>query len=459
MSQTTPLPRPSSRDTLRRFLLRLHFYIGLFVGPFLFVAALTGLLYVLTPQIEARLYASVLTTQSTGPTRSLADQAAAARAHIGDSLAISAVRPAPAAGMTTRILFSDPGLGESENRTVFVDPVTLAVTGDLTTYGTSGILPFRILLDGLHRNLLLGDWGRYYSELAASWLWVAVAGGVFLWATGPGRRRALADMPPAQRRRWLHATIGVTVSVVLVFISVTGLTWSQAGGARIDAMRGAFGWVTPSVSAVLDTGAPTPQMTHHDHGSMASPAAAAAIREDRAVDLDAVEKAARAAGLDSALLEIRLPKPGQAWVVREYDRSWPTQVDTVALHPDTLAVISRADFAEFTLIPKLVRWGIDAHMGVLFGWPNQLLMAVVATGLLVTIVYGYQMWWTRRPAAGAPPLAAAWLALGIGGRVAWGAAALAFGWALPVLGVSLALFLAIDWLRHVTRRRMPAAAS
>lgn len=458
MSQVNHLMRPSGRDTLRRFLVRLHFYIGVFVGPFIFVAALTGLLYVLTPQIEARLYASVLTTQSTGPAHSLADQAAAARIHIGDSLAISAVRPATAPGKTTRIMFSDPDLGESENRTVFVDPVTLAITGDLTTYGTSGILPFRTLLDGLHRNMLLGSWGRYYSELAASWLWVAVAGGVFLWATGPARRRTLTDMPPAQRRRWLHATIGVTISVVLVFISVTGLTWSQAGGARIDAMRGAFGWVTPSVSAVLDANAAAPEMAHHDHGSMTS-TPAMAMREDRAAELDAVETAARAAGLDSPSLEIRLPKPGQAWVVREYDRSWPTQVDTVALHPDTLAVISRADFATFTLIPKLVRWGIDAHMGVLFGLPNQLLMAVVATGLLVTIAYGYRMWWTRRPAAGAPPLAAAWMALGLGGRIAWVGAALAFGWALPVLGVSLALFLAIDWLRHLTSRRIPATAS
>lgn len=455
MSQTTHLSRPPGRDTLRRFLLRLHFYIGVFVGPFLFIAALTGLLYVLTPQIEARLYASVLTTPSTGPARSLADQAAAARAYVGDGLAISAVRPAPDAGVTTRILFSDPSLGESENRTVFVDPVTLAVTGDLTTYGTSGILPFRTMLDGLHRSMLLGDWGRYYSELAASWLWVAVAGGVFLWATGPGRRRALADMPPAQRRRWLHATTGVTVSLVLVFISVTGLTWSQAGGARIDAMRGALGWVTPSASAVLDTSAPAPQMAHHDPGA----AAMAAVREDRVADLDAVERAARAAGLESPYLELRLPKPGQAWIVREYDRSWPTQVDTIALHPDTLAVTSRADFASFTLIPKLVRWGIDAHMGVLFGVPNQLLMALVAIGLLVTIAYGYRMWWTGRPAAGAPPLAAAWLALGPGGRCVWLGVALAFGWALPVLGVSLVLFLAIDWLRYRISRRMPAAMS
>jgi len=40
---------------MRSFLMRMHLYVGLLIGPFLFVAALTGLLYVLTPQIEAAL--------------------------------------------------------------------------------------------------------------------------------------------------------------------------------------------------------------------------------------------------------------------------------------------------------------------------------------------------------------------------------------------------------------------
>lgn len=44
-------------------------------------------------------------------------------------------------------------------------------------YGTSGVLPLRTFLDQLHSNLLLGKWGRFYSELAASWL-----GFNFKWA-------------------------------------------------------------------------------------------------------------------------------------------------------------------------------------------------------------------------------------------------------------------------------------
>ena len=442
MSQIAIPARADAARTspLRPFLLRMHFYIGLFVGPFIFVAALTGLLYVLTPQIESALYRGALHTDSTGPARSLADQAMAARDALGADLAVSAVRPATAPGRTTRIMFSDPSLGESENRTLFVDPATLEIRGDLTTYGTSGILPFRRTLDYLHRNMLMGDAGRYYSELAASWLWVAVLGGLALWATGPRKRRALSAMPAPQRRRWLHGTIGVTLSVVLLFVSITGLTWSQQGGARIDALRGSMGWVTPSASAALSG----PAVASSDHGDHMRHDPAA--REDRLDQLDAVAATARAGGIDSPMMEIRLPKPGQAWTVREYDRSWPSQVDTVAIHPDTMQITSRADFASFTLIPKLVRWGIDAHMGVLFGLPNQILMALVAAGLMVTIVYGYRMWWTRRPTL-SEPLSVTWRRLSAPQRVVWLVLAVGLGWALPVLGVSLAGFVAIDLLR------------
>ena len=40
-------------------------------------------------------------------------------------------------------MFADPSLGESESRAIFVDPIALRVKGDMTVYGTSGILPLR----------------------------------------------------------------------------------------------------------------------------------------------------------------------------------------------------------------------------------------------------------------------------------------------------------------------------
>ncbi len=73
-------------------------------------------------------------------------------------------------------------------------------------------------LDQLHRGLLLGDVGRIYSELAASWLWVPALGGIVLWlGTRPRRQAKKPRAGFAFTRHW-HVTLG------LVFFSVTGLT-------------------------------------------------------------------------------------------------------------------------------------------------------------------------------------------------------------------------------------------
>ncbi|HEY5795848.1 MAG TPA: PepSY-associated TM helix domain-containing protein [Bosea sp. (in: a-proteobacteria)] len=432
----------------KAFVARLHFYAGLFVGPFILVAALTGTLYVLTPQLEALLYREQLTASTAGEPAALTAQIAAARSHIGEGPRLFAVRPAPGPGQTTRVMFAQPGLGDSESRAIFIDPVTLAVRGDLVVYGTSGILPFRTTLDYLHRNLLLGEFGRNYSELAASWLWAVALGGVLLWfwRRHPQAAQRARGNPVLRLRRW-HGLVGLTLSLGLVFVSVTGLTWSKYAGDRIDALRATLGWVTPSVSLKLGA-APSVEGDHAHHGAAASVAPSA--QPGSVAQFDAVLAAARTAGINSPHLEIRPPRAeGQAWLVREYDRSWPTQVDTVALDPRDLAVVSRADFETFPLIAKLIRWGIDLHMGILFGWPNQLAMAGLGLALIVMTLLGYRIWWRQRPPAGALPrtVLQAWLRLGWPTRAAALVVAAALGWALPLVGASLALFLLVDVAR------------
>ncbi len=439
-------------SSLKAFITRLHFYVGLFVGPFILIAAITGTLYVLTPQLEDMIYRDQLRTSSLGTVQPLADQVKAARDFIGDEARLFAIRPSTGPGWNSRIMFSEPGLGESESRAIFVDPITLAIKGDLVVYGTSGILPLRASIDYLHRNLMLGNFGRYYSELAASWLWVAALGGVLLWWWKRDvRRNAKANENKHLRTRRLHGQIGIWIAVGLVFLSATGMTWSQLAGGRIDDFRAAVGWITPSVSVALDKPAVAadPHAEHHDHADHQDHDAASATI-DYIGQLDAVNLLSRQSGLESPMLEIRLPRNAdQAWLVREYDRSWPTQVDTIAIDPRDMQIISRADFATFPIIAKLIRWGIDLHMGVLFGVANQVIMTVLGLALIGTIIYGYRIWWQRRPPAGSTPrtLIQSWLYLGISQRLVVVLIAAIIGWTLPMVGLSLLVFLAIDLVR------------
>jgi uncharacterized iron-regulated membrane protein len=414
------------RDELRPLLLRVHFLAGLLVAPFLLVAATTGLLYTATPQLEELVHHDQLHVplpSGTGPLP-LARQVDIASAALPGGT-VSEIRLPTAPDGTTRVIFEVPGLPDGYARTVFLDPYTGGVRGVLTTYGEW--LPVRAWFDEMHRTLHLGPVGEVYSEVAASWLWVLTLSGLAIWFTG--RRRARRELvvprrggPGRGRVRSWHGSIGTWVAVVLLFLSATGLTWSQFAGAHITQLRHALSWSTPSPRTAL-----------------AAPAAAGPV----AVDAQRVLAVARAHGLSDPIALDPPSGPGHAWVVQQVKRSWPEKQDSLAVDAATGAVVDAIRFADWPIAAKLARWGIDAHMTLLFGWANQIALALVAAGLIVMIGCGYRMWWRRRArdAAARPGLATTALVAAV---------ALGIGLALPVFGASLLLFLLVDAVR--TRR-------
>ncbi|WP_131864162.1 PepSY-associated TM helix domain-containing protein [Biostraticola tofi] len=473
---------PSAKTALLALLKRLHFTIGLFIGPFIFIAALTGTLYVLTPQIEDYLYAGELFTPSRGEAHPLAAQIDAALAVTGPDAKISAVRPAPTVGETTRVMFAEPGLAASETRSVFIDPVTLQVRGDMTVYGTSGILPFRTWLNNMHRGLLLGDLGRIYSELAASWLWVAALGGLALWWVSRGEQQPAVRKLRRQGRqlkrgrRW-HTLLGLSLLLGLMFFSATGLTWSQWAGSNIDQVRAAVGWLSPSLNTSLmaypSPAAADPHAEHHVGMEMTAEPANSHLsglaesfgethhpQSARTLDsgvlpmkFDDVVRIARQAGLSADKIEIKPTyAAAQAWSVNEIDRRWPTQIDAISINPQTLAVVDHLYFEHYPLIAKLIRWGIDAHMGILFGVANQILLAAFGSSVCAMIAWGYYLWWLRRPRSGSEPhplltLTHEWKQLPASAKLAIEIPVLILAITLPVMGFSLILIVVSDYIR------------
>lgn len=464
-------------------LLRLHFYAAILVGPFLLVSAASGTLYALSPQLEKAVYAHELTAPSDAAPLPLAAQVGAAQAHVGPEAQIAAVRPAPEPGDTTRVMYADDALGESETRAIFLDPATGEVRGDLTVYGTSGALPLRGWIDQLHRNLHLGDAGRLYSELSASWLGVIAVAGLGLWIRRARRARRRRDLlrPDLRARGYrrtlsLHSSAGIWVLLGALFLAATGITWSQYGGGNIGTVREALGFTTEAVDPRLPVadarGAADPAAGHDEHGEhdeqdgheehaehaehaghstgTAGDAAADASSRTGPAAIDDVLAAGQAVNIDTGLVEILPPADeGSAWVVQEIQRSFPTEVDAVAVDGATLEVVDRTDFADQDLAAKLTRWGIDLHMGTMFGLANQIVLFLIASTLVLMILWGYRMWWQRRPTRGGggpgrPPQRGAlrrapWWGVGLVLLVAAG-----IGAALPLLGASLAAFVLVD---------------
>lgn len=456
---TEPPPSPDRR-TLRPMLIRLHFYAGLFIAPFILVAAVSGFLYAATPMIEQVAYDDELTTDSRGPAIPLGEQIQAAR-EVEPDLPLYGVRPANEPGQTTRVLFEPEANRWGAKEAIFVDPVTGEVQGRLTAYGTSGALPIRTWFDQLHRSFLLGEPGRIYSELAASWLWVIGLGGVVLWWTS--RRRELGGAAiwarlrprrsgsPRQRALSWHGAVGTWLVLGMLVLSATGLTWSRFAGANVTELRGALNWSTPAVSADLDSATSSTPADDRHTGHTGHPDGAGAdgaSADSPGVGFERVWDAAREdAGL-TAYSEILPPADeGTSYVVSEIDRSWPTQVDAAAIDPTTGEVTDVVRFDDYPFMAKMARWGIDLHMGSLFGLANQLGLMLLAVGLVAMIVMGYRMWWLRRPTRGglpSTPARGAWRQAPPLQLVVLLAVAIAVGWFIPLLGISLLGFVLVD---------------
>ncbi|WP_181700361.1 PepSY domain-containing protein [Nocardia sp. GTS18] len=445
--------------------MRLHFYAGFFVAPFILIAALTGALYAIAPTIEGFVSRDLLQVQTSGPDQALSAQVGAAVAGKPD-LALVAVAPAAADGETTRVLFNDPSLGDSERLSVFVDPHTAQPVGEAVVYGSGGALPLRAWLSEFHRSLHLGEPGRLYSELAASWLWVIALFGLVLWVNRVRKRRArngarwlvAPDLSQPRRRKmnW-HGAIGVWTLPVVLLLSATGLTWSVYAGENVTKLREEMSWTTPAVSVALP-GAQAPATAGGDHHSGGTTTPAPADQSARIVQIDRVYEAARANGITQAA-EITVPAESDAaFGVKELRRPGTYTIDSVAVDGDG-TVTDRLAYADWPLMAKLTNWGIAFHMGLLFGLVNQLLLLAIMLGLVVMIVLGYRMWWQRRPTrAGSlpmPPRRGVLRKTSLWITVPLVAAAVVIGWFVPLLGLSLLGFFLIDVALGLAARAYP----
>lgn len=479
-TQSVPAPGPApaaapsvapksakpQRGWFAQLLLRLHFYAGVFVGPFILVAAVSGGLYALTPTIEQVVYAETLRAPASDTQLSLGDQIRAAQQYAGDDAALTLVRPAAESGRTTRVLFADPSLDAGVSRAVFVDPATGEIRGDLPSYSSNEELPFRTWVSGLHRTLHLGEVGRIYSELAASWLGIIALAGFGLWLVRIRKSRTKKDFVRPNRKyrgyrkslSW-HTSIGAWVLLGALFLSVTGITWSQFAGGNVGVVRTALGGTTPRVDTSLDGNAPAAD-EHAGHGAPAT----APSGEANPDTFDAMLAIGQRINVNASQVQIEPPSaPGQAWVVKEIKSNFPTEADAVAINGSTMEVVDRVDFREFSLLAKLTRWGIDLHMGVMFGFVNQLVLFLVAVGIAWLVVLGYLMWWRRRPTRTSPLEFAKPPRRGtLRGAPWWGIGlvllgAIGIGVMLPLVGWTLVGFVVVDTVVGWVQQRRAVA--
>jgi len=458
----TPSQAPGA---LYRTIWRWHFYAALFVMPMIVILALTGSLFLFKPQVERweeRAFQGLPTAGAVAPSL----QVAAARAAFTDAR-LGSYRLPERDGDAAMVRLT-PARGPV--REVFVSPQG-KVLGSLVA--DNRIIAFD---RKVHGQLLIGRWGSWIVELAASWAIVMIATGLYLWwPRGSGLAGVVWPRLSAGGRvfwRDLHAVTGFWVSSLALVLLFTGLPWADAWGSAFKTVRQELGLVQGKQDwtiggRVADDGdhadhnhgaamAGMPGMAgmaglaggEHHHGGKHDPAAAF-----NPVLFDTMVDNARAAHL-AFPVEVVPPgapageggegRPAKGWVVKSDAQNRPLRV-TLRYDGETGAFKSREDYANRHPIDKVVAYGVAWHEGQLFGLINQLIGLATAAMLLTLVVSGFVMWRKRKPMGqlGAPPKLSNPARLqGIG---AWALLLFLLVW-LPLFTLSLIVLVLLDRL-------------
>lgn len=451
-------PRPKSNG-LKALIRRLHFYAGMFIAPFILVAALSGAAYALAPSMENLVYGDILKVQpaeQSVPLQQQVDNALASQ----PEMTVAQVWPATKPEDSTRVLIVDESLGEERLRSVFVDPGNGEVIGSEPSYSGLGELPLRRVISSLHESLMLGAPGEMYSELAASWLWFVALGGLFLWWRRQGWRKLLSrrrtekdnsaeKLSGSKNRNWhvnTHGVLGTWLLVAMLGLSATGITWSTFAGANVSSTVSALQGEPRKIETSLGGAQVTSEKgeDHSQHGG-SMPGGESLRGEEISSQAQRVLDAARAEGLTGPV-RLYPPEDGDhAWQASERWVPWRITSDAVSVNGETGAVVDRLPFAELPLFSKLTSWGIYLHMGIMFGLPLQLVLCATGLGIAALVVLGYIAWWKRRPTrAGVAGLPGSSRTLRPGEWVIVLGFLLTVGLFLPLFGISLAAMILVD---------------
>lgn len=430
---------------------RWHFYAGLFCIPFVILLSITGTIYLFAPQIESWQDRELDNLHLTGSHRTAAEQIRAALD--GTPGATFSEYEVPASSASAgRILLRNEGLPLR----VYVHPETLQVLRTVQDNDR-----FVRVVRRLHGELLIGDRGSHLVELAACWTIILLLSGLYLW--WPRKTQGLGGVIYPRLRaggktlwRDLHAVTGVWITLMALFLIVSGLPWANFWGEYFRGVRSLTGtsvarqdWSTRSATAGPEGASGD---AGHDHGGGSGRGSRSVDRSHApAADLTAVDR------IVTAVAPLQLPPPvliapprsGETWTVRSNTPNRPLRV-TLQVDGQSGEIIRRENFSDRHWIDRAVGIGIAAHEGQLFGWLNQLLGVLTTTGLVLLSVSGVVLWWRRRnpgtlgaPEPGLPP------------QIGFGMVALvlAVGVLLPLFGASLVLVLLTE---RVALRRIPA---
>lgn len=395
---------------------RWHFYAGLFVAPFMILLSLTGMIYLFKPQLDNLMYSDLLSVTPANHQIN-ADELQQRVLSTYPQAAISKYFPPVSAEGSAQFVILDEG----REVNVFVDPYRGEILGTQDAKQN-----LQAIARALHGELMIGTVGDRLIELAAGWGIMLVISGLYLW--WPRGSRVAGVLWPRLTTRgrvlWkdLHAVTGFWGSLILLFMLLSGMTWTGMWGKQYAAVWNTFPaamWTdvpkSTQMAGELNTASaqtvpwamentPMPQSTgehaeHMHHHGMSSGPAAPKISLQQVVDI------ATAKGIAPGY-SITAPKTAEGVFTVSVFADDPRNDATLHIDQYSGKVLADVGWQDYSLVSRATEMGVMLHEGKFFGWINQVLIFLACLMILLSAVSGLVIWWKRRPQGGlgVPPL-------------------------------------------------------
>jgi uncharacterized iron-regulated membrane protein len=442
---------------------RWHFYAGLFVAPFMIMLSLTGMVYLFKPQLDSLMYSDLLTVKPAHHMLTAEEQQRRVLEAYPQVLVSKYLPPANAESSAQFVIKKD---GREVN--LFIDPYSGKILGTQDAKNN-----LQAMARELHGELMVGTVGDRLVEMAAGWGIVLVVSGLYLWwPRGRSPAGVLWPRITAKGRvlwRDLHAVTGFWGSVALLFMLLSGMTWTGMWGKVYADVWNTFPaamwndvpksakqagelnnvsvqtvpWAMENTPMPVSSG---DHAEHMHHGGMSSGPAAPTITLQRVVDIANERKIEPG-------YSITQPKTADGVFTVSVFADDPRNDATLHVDQYSGKVLADVRYTDYSAVSKATELGVMLHEGKMFGWVNQLLILFICLMVLLSSVSGIVIWWKRRPqnGFGVPPLRHDLPRWKIATVVM-----LALGIAFPLVGISM---LAIWLLDRIALSRFAKSAA
>jgi len=217
---------------LNQWLWKWHFIAGLISLPFVILLAITGGVYLFKDNYNTPRQAHIKTIKPVGQPISYSAQWQLAKPKLHKPpFAMVVPTAANQATAFTSGMFS-------HKNSVYINPYTAPITGAISPKDSN-----MHTVRKLHGELLLGKFGTKIVELVASWMFVLIITGVYVfWPYKIQGWQGFFKIRLKQGKRTLyrdlHTVLGFWISILLLATLAGGMPWTDVFGANFKWLQG-----------------------------------------------------------------------------------------------------------------------------------------------------------------------------------------------------------------------------